>query len=53
MKAYNNHFCVDDGSSNLCVTFDYGVALVFEQVEGNGDDVLGPIQYVGLFKSCN
>lgn len=50
MKAYNNQFFVDDESSNLCVTFDYSVASTFEQVEGNGDDVLGPIQYVGLLK---
>jgi hypothetical protein len=43
MKAYDNHFHVDDESSNLCVTFDSGVALVFEQTKGNGDDVFGPI----------
>jgi hypothetical protein len=43
MKAYDNHFHVDDESSNLCVTFDFGVALVFEQTKGNGDDVFGPI----------
>jgi hypothetical protein len=50
MKAYGNHFLVDDESFSLCVTFDYHVALVFEQLEGNGNDVLGPIQYVGLLK---
>ncbi len=50
MKAHGNHFLVDDESFSLCVTFDYHVALVFEQLEGNGNDVLRPIQYVGLLK---
>jgi hypothetical protein len=50
MKAYGNHFRVDDESFSLCVTFDSGVASLFEQVEGNGNDLLGPIQYVGLLK---
>jgi hypothetical protein len=50
MKAYGNHFHVDDESFSLCVMFNFGVALVFEQVEGNGNDVLGPIKYVGLLK---
>jgi hypothetical protein len=50
MKTYGNHFHVDGGSSSLCVTFDSNVASIFEQEEGDVDDVLGPIQYVGLLK---
>ncbi len=30
MKAYGNHFCVDDELSSLCVTFDSSVAPTFE-----------------------
>jgi hypothetical protein len=50
MKAYGNHFCVDDESFSLCLTFNSNVASVFKQVGGNGNDVLRPIQYVGSLK---
>jgi hypothetical protein len=41
LKAYKNHFRVDDEQINLLFTYDFGVA------QGNEDNVLGQIQYVG------
>ncbi len=50
MKAYKNHFGVDNYENNLFVTFDYGVAFDFQQFQGSEDDVLREIQYVGTLK---
>jgi hypothetical protein len=50
MKAYGNHFHVDDDYVSLLVTYDSGVASIFQQSQGTEDDVLGVIQYVGMLK---
>ncbi|CAM6041143.1 unnamed protein product, partial [Sphagnum compactum] len=50
MNAYRNHFRVDNDENNLLVTYDFGVASVFQQSQGSEDDVLGAIQYVGTLK---
>jgi hypothetical protein len=50
MKVYMNHFRIDNYENNLLVTFDYGVAFVFQQFQGSEDDVLREIQYVGTLK---
>jgi hypothetical protein len=42
MKAYENHFRVDDEQTNL-VTYDSSVASIFQQSQGNEDNVLGQI----------
>jgi hypothetical protein len=34
MKAYGNHFQVDDNENDLLVTYDCGVASVFQQSKG-------------------
>jgi hypothetical protein len=39
MKAYANHFIVDDEHSKLLVTFDLGVAFIFQQSQSSEDDV--------------
>jgi hypothetical protein len=48
--VYKNHFRVDDEYNSLLIAYDYGVAFVFQQSQGNEDDVLGVIQYVGTLK---
>jgi hypothetical protein len=48
--VYKNHFWVEDEYNNLLVTYDYGVASIFQQSQGNEDNVLGVIQYVGTLK---
>jgi len=50
MKAYGNHLHVDDDYVSLLVTYDSGVASIFQQSQGTEDDVLGVIQYVGMLK---
>jgi hypothetical protein len=40
MKAYVNHFVVDDEHSSLLITFDSGVAFSLQQSQRNEDDVL-------------
>jgi hypothetical protein len=50
MKAYENHFLVDNDHNNLLVTYNCGVAGIFQQSQGNEDEVLGVIQYVGTLK---
>lgn len=50
IKAYGNHFLIEDQSTNMLVTYDSGVASVFQQSEGSEDVVLGVIQYVGILK---
>jgi hypothetical protein len=50
MKACKNHFKIDDEQNNLLVTYDYGVASIFQHLQGSEDDVLGQIQYVGTLK---
>ncbi len=50
MKVYGNHFQVDNNHNNLLVTYDYGVASIFQQSQGSEDEVLGAIQYVGTLK---
>jgi hypothetical protein len=39
MKAYANHFTIDNEHSNLLATFDLGVAFIFQQSQSNDDDV--------------
>jgi hypothetical protein len=41
MKAYGNHFRIDDEQNNLLVTYDSSVASIFQQLQGSEDDVLG------------
>jgi len=50
MKAYGNHFQVDNDHNNLLVTYDCGVASIFQQSQGSEDEVLGAIQYFGTLK---
>jgi hypothetical protein len=50
MKAYWNHFKIDDEQNNLLVTYDFGFASIFQQSQGSGDVVLGQIQYVRTLK---
>ncbi len=50
MKAYGNHFHVDNDRNNLLVTYDYVVASILQQSQGSEDEVLGAIQYVGTLK---
>lgn len=50
MKAYGYHFCVDDESNSTLVTYDFNVASIFQQSQGNEAEVLGVIQYVGTLK---
>ncbi len=51
IKAYGNHFHVDDASITSHVTYDSGVVSIFS----HGDDPnnvkpLGQLQYVGVLK---
>jgi hypothetical protein len=39
MKAYANHFIVDDEHTNLLVTFDSSVAFILQQSQRSEDDV--------------
>ncbi len=50
MKAYGHHFCVDNEFNNTFVMYEFGVAFVFQQSQGNDDEVLGMIQYVQTLK---
>jgi len=50
MKAYGNHFHVDDDFASLLMTYDSCVASIFQQSQGIEDDLLGVIQYVGMLK---
>jgi hypothetical protein len=50
MKAYGNHFWIDNDCKNLPVTYDCGVASIFQQSQGSEDEVLGAIQCVGTLK---
>jgi len=34
MKAYENHFQVDNDENNLLITFDFGVASIFSNLKG-------------------
>jgi len=49
ITAYGNDFQIEDGSTNMLVAYASGVASGFQQSEGS-EDVLGVIQYVGIFK---
>jgi hypothetical protein len=49
IKAYGKSFQIEDESTNMLVTYDSGVASVFQQSEGS-EDVLEVIQYVGILK---
>jgi hypothetical protein len=40
MKAYVNHFIVNDEHSSLLVTVDLCVVFIFQQLEWNEDDML-------------
>lgn len=50
MKACGNYFKVDDEQNNFLVTYNFGVASIFQQAQGSEDDVLGWIQYVNTLK---
>ncbi len=50
MKAYGDHFRVDDEQTHLLVTYDYSVKYIFQQSQGNENNVLDQIQYVGTLK---
>ncbi len=43
MKAYGNHFQIDNDQNSLLVTYDCGVAFVFQQSQASEDEVLGTI----------
>jgi hypothetical protein len=47
MRAYENHFRVDDEQTNLLVTYDSSVASIFQQSQGKEYNVLSQIQYLG------
>jgi ATP adenylyltransferase/5',5'''-P-1,P-4-tetraphosphate phosphorylase II len=44
------NFCVNDEFINTFVTYDFGVASIFQQSQANDDEVLGMIQYVEILK---
>jgi len=50
MKAYGNHLWIDNDQNSMLVTYDCGVAPIFQQSQGSEDEVLGAIQYVGTLK---
>ncbi len=43
MKASRNHFQINNDQNNLLVTYDCGVTSIFQQPQGNEDEVLGTI----------
>ncbi len=43
MKAYGNHFQIDNDQNSLLVTYDCGVAFVFQQSQASEDEVFGAI----------
>ncbi len=44
------NFRVDDEFNNTFVTYDLGVAFIFQQSQGNDDEVLGVVQYIEILK---
>ncbi len=52
-RAYGNHFRVlEDNHANTMATYDFGVALVFQQEQVSKEGTtLGPIHYVGILKN--
>ena len=48
MKAFGNHFRVDDGASNHLQTYDSGVASVFQVPAADSGDA--SVNYVGVVK---
>jgi hypothetical protein len=40
MKAYGNHFQVDNDHNNSLVTYDYVVVSILQQSQGIEDEVL-------------
>jgi hypothetical protein len=49
MKAYGNHFRVEDPKNRLLQTFDSGIVSMFEQQIVDVKDQMS-IQYVGVLK---
>jgi len=43
MKAYGNHFQIDDEHIDFFTTFDCGVASIFQQSQEDEDNMLGTI----------
>jgi hypothetical protein len=50
MKAYGNHFQVNDCNMKGMVSFDCGVASMFGQRQAHIGDEHASIQYVGVLK---
>jgi hypothetical protein len=48
MKAYGNHFRVDDPENKFLQTYDSGIASMFEQQIVDAREM--SIQYVGILK---
>jgi hypothetical protein len=48
MKAFGNHFCVEDAASTRMQTYDSGVASVFTVPTADARDV--SVNYVGVLK---
>jgi hypothetical protein len=49
MKAYGNHFRVEDQKSRLLQTFDNGIASMFKHQTVNARNQM-LVQYVGVLK---
>ena len=48
MKAFGNHFCVEDAASTYMQTYDSGVLLLFTVPTTNARDV--SVNYIGVIK---
>ena len=48
MKAFANHFCVEDSTTAHMQTYDSGVASILQEPTSNSIDV--PVNYVRVFK---
>ncbi len=44
------NFYVDDEFNSTFVTYDLGVAFIFQHSQGNDDEVVGVVQYVQILK---
>ncbi len=50
LKAYGNHFQVSDCNTEGMVSFDCGVASIFDQWQAHMGDEHASIHYVGVLK---
>jgi hypothetical protein len=50
LKAYGNHFCVNDCNMTSMVRFDRGVASIFGQWQAHMGDEHASLEYVDVLK---